>query len=122
MRFRTLWTAATLIMVLTVSLGAQDLSKAVIGQWTGQRPAEGRINNFTFTFTSTDKGLGGTVQMNSDAVDMADIVVNEKTHQVTFSGAGVDFVATVEGKTMTVTANFDGRELWTMTLAKKDKA
>jgi len=114
---------AIITLAVTAS-GAQtksDPAATLIGRWEGQRPAEGRVDNVAIVVTKTDKGLAGTVYLNGQVFDaMTDIKVAGS--KVTFALNNMDFSAVIQGTTMTLTAHFDGRDLWTMTLTKKDKA
>lgn len=97
-----------------------DPSAAVVGRWEGQRQAEGRVDNIALVFTQAAKGLTGEVLLNGQVFDqMSNIVVSQ--NKVTFSMSGLDLAGTLDGNAMRLTAHFQDRDLWTMSLTKKDK-
>lgn len=104
-----------------VGLRAQsDAAKAVVGRWEGQRDAEGRVDNVVFVFRQGEKQLTGEALRNNEKFDdITEIAVTGKT--VSFSTGGIDFTGTIDGKTMTVTAHFDNRDLWSLKLTRNDK-
>jgi len=122
MKFTILAVAVIAFSVPTTG-GAQtkdDATQALIGRWEGQRATEGRLDNVAIVVTKADKGLAGAVYLNGQVFDaMTNIAVTGQ--KVTFAVSNMDFTAVIDGKKMTLTAHFENRELWTMTLAKKDK-
>ena len=101
-------------------LAQADPSAAIVGRWEGQRQAEGRVDNIALVFTQAAKGLTGEVFLNGQVFDqMSNIVVNQ--NKVTFSMGDLDFAGTLDGNAMRLTAHFQDRDLWTMSLTKKDK-
>lgn len=121
MRVAIVLTVALLLCVTGVVAQTQkDPAAAVIGRWEGQRPAEGRVDNVALVIDRTSKGLTGQAFLNKELFDtMTNIVV--AGDKMAFSLNNTDFTAVIQGKAMTLTAHFEGRDLWTMTLEKKDK-
>lgn len=113
---------ATFAALTTAIVFAQtDQAVGVAGRWEGQRQAEGRVDNVALVFTQTSNGLTGQVLLNNQLFDqMSNIVVTQ--NKVTFSTGDLEFAGTIDGKTMRLTAHFQDRDLWTMSLAKKDKS
>lgn len=101
-------------------LAQANQSAAVVGRWEGQRQAEGRVDNIALVFTEAPKGLTGEVLLNGQVFDqMSNIVVSQ--NKVTFGMGEVDFAGTLDGNAMRLTAHFQDRDLWAMSLVKKDK-
>ena len=109
------------VMFATAFVLAQaDSSAAVVGRWEGQRQAEGRVDSVALVFTQAAKGLTGEVLLNGQVFDqMSNIVVSQ--NKLTFSMGDLDFAGTIDGTSMRLTAHFQDRDLWTMSLTKKDK-
>jgi hypothetical protein len=118
------------VFVLGVAIGFASIltaqtadEKAVAGRWEGQRAAEGRLDNFALVFDVTAKGMTGTVfYRGEDFGKMDQITIKGST--VTFANAGMTFTGVIDDthKSMTLTAHFDNRDLWSMTLTKKEKS
>jgi len=113
---------AVFIALTAASTIAQDTAKFLVGRWEGQRQAEGRVDNIALVFTSTDKGLTGEVFNNGQLFDkMADIVTGDDV--VRFTVGDLIFQGVIDRKAviMKLTANSQGRDLWTVTVTKKEK-
>jgi hypothetical protein len=113
---------AVFIALTAASTIAQDTAKFLVGRWEGQRQAEGRVDNIALVFTSTDKGLTGEVFNNGQLFDkMADIVTGDDV--VRFTVGDLIFQGAIDRKAaiMKLTANSQGRDLWTVTVTKKEK-
>jgi hypothetical protein len=121
MRTRPWVGIALLAAALSGVVAAQETTaKDFVGRWEGQRQAEGRLDHLAFVMRDTGKGLAGEVYLNDELFSSLSDFVLAGT-KVTFSGAGLDFVGTLDKQTLTVTAIFEGRDLWTTPLTKKDK-
>jgi hypothetical protein len=126
--FGTVLILATALLTVTVAGQAPaqpppvDAAKVLAGRWEGQRQAEDHVSTFAFVFRADNKRFSGDTYFNGEFADgMTDVVV--KGNKVTFVSGGVDLSAVmVDTKSMTVTATFQGRDLWTLTMTKKDKS
>ena len=117
--FKCAVTIVAVIVLASAALPAQEPAKTLAGRWEGQRQSEGRVDNVAVVFTLTDKGLTGEVLNNGQLFDkMSNIATAENS--VTFSLADLDFKGVIDPKTtsMTLTASFQGRDLWSMTVTK----
>lgn len=110
------------IALAAATVITQDAAKFVVGRWEGQRQVEGRVDNVALVFTATDKGLTGEVFNNGQLFGkMADIVTGDDAVRFTVGDLILQGVIDRKASSMKVTANAEGRELWTMTVMKKDK-
>jgi hypothetical protein len=120
MRTSRFLTMVGVLLATAFVLAQTNQAAAVVGRWEGQRQAEGRVDNIALVFTEAAKGLSGEVLLNGQIFDqMSNIVVSQ--NKVTFSMGDLDCAGTLEGNAMRLTAHFQDRDLWTMSLAKKDK-
>ena len=120
MRKSRFWTMVGVLLSTAFVLAQANQSAVVVGRWEGQRQAEGRADNVALVFTQAAKGLTGEVLLNGQVFDqMSNIVVSQ--NKVTFSTGDLDFAGTIDGNAMRLTAHFQDRDLWTMSLSKKDK-
>ena len=120
MRKSRILTMIGMLFATALVLAQADPPAAVVGRWEGQRQAEGRVDNVALVFTQAAKGLTGEVLLNGQVFDqMSNIVVNQ--NKVTFSMGNLDFAGALNGNVMRLTAHFQDRDLWTMSLTKKDK-
>jgi hypothetical protein len=113
-----------LVLIVSAAVFPQTVDqKKIAGRWEGQRQAEGRLDNMAFVFDVTAKGVTGTAFYNGQEFSKLDtITVTGKT--VTFNVTNMSFTGVLDektGKTIKLTAHFDGRDLWDVTVTKKDK-
>ncbi|HKV98933.1 MAG TPA: hypothetical protein VJN96_03865 [Vicinamibacterales bacterium] len=116
---RRLHTFMFIVLAVTTVLAQADAAQTLPGRWEGQRPAESRVDNVALVFARTDKGLTGEAWLNGKLFDTLTEIKAAGTN-VTFNMSDLNFTATLRGTSMEITAHFDGRDLWTMTLTKKD--
>jgi hypothetical protein len=117
---RRFHTFAFIVVAVTAVLAQADAAQTLPGRWEGQRAAESRVDNIALIFTRADKGLTGEAWLNGKLFDtLTEIKVTGAN--VTFNMGDMTFTATLKGTSMEMTAHFDGRDLWSMTLTKKDK-
>ena len=110
------------IALAATSAIAQDTSKFLVGRWEGQRQAEGRVDNVALVFTATDKGLTGEILNNGEQFGkMADIVTGDDAVRFTVGDLIFQGVIDRKASSMKLTANFESRDLWTITVTKKEK-
>jgi hypothetical protein len=97
--------------------------KVVAGRWEGQRAAEGRLDNVALVFDVTAKATTGTLFFRGEEFGKAE-QVTIKGNSVTFLVGNMSFTCVVDEthKGMTMTAHFENRDLWSMTLTKKEKS
>jgi len=110
------------IALVAATVIAQDTAKFLVGRWEGQRQAEGRVDNVALVFTATDKGLAGEVFNNGQLFDkMGDIVTSGDAVRFTVGDLILQGDIDRKAATMKLTASSEGRDLWTMTVTKKEK-
>lgn len=116
-------TSSIVVALAVALLGAwtqTEASKAFIGRWEGDRQAENRIDHVAIVITGADKGLAGQAFLNGQVFDtMSNIVVDGR--KIAFDIGNMSFTGTIDGKTLTLTCHFDGRDLWTMTLTLTER-
>ena len=117
---RRIHTFMFIVAVVTAVLAQTDAAQTLPGRWEGQRAAESRVDNVSLIFTRADRGLTGEAWLNGKLFDTLTEIKVTGTN-VTFNMSDMSFTATLKGTSMEMTAHFDGRDLWTMTLTKKDK-
>jgi hypothetical protein len=110
-----------LVVTLLSGWTQTQASKAFTGRWEGDRQAENRVDHVAIVITDADKGLAGQVFLNGEVFDaMSNIVVDGK--KIAFDVGNMSFTGAIDGKTLTLTGHFDGRDLWTMALTKRDQS
>src|SRR5262249_53523164 len=111
------------IAAATVSSAQTADEKLVAGRWEGQREAEGRLDNVALVFDVTAKGTTGAVFYRGQEFGKMD-QITIKGSTVTFENGNMTFTGVIDEthKKMTLTAHFDNRDLWSMTLTKKEKS
>ena len=111
----------TIALPLVLTAQTAD-EKVVAGRWEGQREAEGRLDNVALVFDVTAKGTTGTVFYRGQEFGKMD-QITIKGSTVTFVNSGMSFTGVIDDahKTMALTAHFDNRDLWSMTLTRKEK-
>jgi hypothetical protein len=112
------------VVVVSAAVLAQTADqKKIAGRWEGQRQAEGRLDNIAFVFDVTAKNITGTVFYNGQEFSKLD-TLTVAGGRVTFNVTNTSFTGVLDqktGKTMKLTAHFDGRDLWDITVTKKEK-
>lgn len=122
---RTRRSIVLLALIVTVAAGVAAQTpdqKALAGRWEGQRQSESRMDNIALSFEVSAKGVSGTAFLNGQEFDtLTGIVVHG--HDVAFDMGNMSFTGVIDEKahTMSVTAHFDGRDLWQMTVTRKDQ-
>jgi hypothetical protein len=112
------------VLIVSATVFAQTADqKKIAGRWEGQRQAEGRLDNMAFVFDVTAKGVTGTAFYNGQEFSKLE-TITVAGNKVAFNVTNMSFTGVLDektGKTMTLTAHFDGRDLWNLTVTKKDK-
>jgi hypothetical protein len=112
------------ILIVSAAVFAQTADQQKIaGRWEGQRQAEGRLDNMAFVFDVTAKGVTGTAFYNGQEFSKLD-TITVAGNTVTFNVTNMSFTGVLDektGTTMKLTAHFDGRDLWDLTVTRKKK-